>query len=92
MCVRVYACAPHFAEVSKIALYAPRAGTQRPEQAPEPERRNTSTGATTTTGTQATTTRAAPKPERSPRRESATKESAPAGTRARAYKKKLQKQ
>ena len=54
----------HFADVSKIALDAPRAGTQAPEQ-PRPERErprpNTGTqppGATTTTGTQATTTRA----------------------------------
>ena len=61
MCVRAYA---HFAEVSKMAQDATRAGTQAPERPPN-------------TGTQATTTRAA-EPERSHRSESATRASAPA--------------
>ena len=59
MRVRVYACAPHFAEVSKMAQDAPRSeGTQAPGRPPQAP----GAGATTTTGTQATTTRA-PRPE-----------------------------
>ena len=46
----VRGCAPHLAEVSKIAQDATRAGTQAPERPP-----NTGTQATTTS-TRATTT------------------------------------
>ena len=34
VCVRVYACAPHLANISKIVQDATRAGTQRPERPP----------------------------------------------------------
>ena len=66
VCMRVGAWVrSHFAEVSKIAQDAARAGTQAPERPPN-------------TGTQVTTTRAAQEPEHKHQGESATRASVPA--------------
>ena len=73
---RVCVCAcmyvrSHFAEVSKIAQDAPRAGTQAPERHRTQEHK---------------------RPPQEPKPERDQSERTSAGTRARAYKKKLQKQ
>ena len=88
VCMRVGAWVrSHFANISKIVQDAPGAGTTTQSRSEETQ----APGRPPNTGIQATTT-GAPEPERNHRSESATRASAPAGTRARAYKKKLQKQ
>lgn len=79
--VCVCACAPHFAKVSKIVQDAARAGAREHKHQSDHHTRNTSD--------HHESSRAGAQPQARERDQS---ERTSAGTRARAYKKKLQKQ